>query len=237
MGPVFVALPMDVLDDVTTEPAMPTSVPVTQVTPDAAQIEHAARLLAHAQRPLIIFGDGVAFSGRQRELVAVAEALGADVWGRLVGDQHPDVSPSVPRPARPHVRKPQRSDRRRGRRDPGGGDVPPARGVSESREHFAATPAVVHVDLDAYEIAKNFPVDLGLAPTLPPPSGSDPGSADAMTPEDTLGQRPGGRRRARAAMTRTARAKAADVASWDQTPMRPARFMSELAKRLGPQEA
>ena len=38
-------------------------------------------MLAGAQHPLIIVGDGIAFSRAQDELQRVAEALGADVWG------------------------------------------------------------------------------------------------------------------------------------------------------------
>jgi benzoylformate decarboxylase len=44
MGPVFVALPMDVLDDVTTEAAAPTSIPATPLRPRAAAVAGAARL-------------------------------------------------------------------------------------------------------------------------------------------------------------------------------------------------
>jgi benzoylformate decarboxylase len=236
MGPVFVALPMDVLDDVTTEAAVPTSIPVTQVAPAAAEIDHAARLLAHAKRPLIIFGDGVAFSGGQRELVAVAEALGADVWGADCSEismpsSHPQYRGQLGHMFGSHS-------------GPivGAADAILAVGTYLLPEVFpnldsifARDASVVHVDLDAYEIAKNFPVDLGLvadpAATL---RALLPALKTAMGPDDVAG----------AAARRTAararrddedrQAKAADAAAWDQTPMRPARFMSELAKRLGP---
>jgi thiamine pyrophosphate-dependent acetolactate synthase large subunit-like protein len=236
MGPVFVALPMDVLDDVTTEAAVPTSIPVTHVAPAAADVEQAARLLAHAKRPLIIFGDGVAFSGGQRELVAVAEALGADVWGADCSEismpsSHPQYRGQLGHMFGSHS-------------GPivGAADAILAVGTYLLPEVFpnldsifARDASVVHVDLDAYEIAKNFPVDLGLvadpAATL---RALLPALKTAMGPDDVAG----------AAARRTAararrddedrQAKAADAAAWDQTPMRPARFMSELAKRLGP---
>jgi benzoylformate decarboxylase len=78
MGPVFVCLPADVLDAPNDEPVVPTSFPLTRVAPAPAYLEQAAALLADAQRPLIVMGDGVAFSGAQAELARVAEQLGAE---------------------------------------------------------------------------------------------------------------------------------------------------------------
>ncbi|HEY3196141.1 MAG TPA: thiamine pyrophosphate-binding protein [Candidatus Dormibacteraeota bacterium] len=234
MGPVFVALPMDVLDDATTEAAVPTSVPVTRVKPDDAEVEKAARLLAHARHPLVVFGDGVAFSGAQRELAEVAEALGAEVWGAdcseiSIPTTHPQYRGQLGHMFGSHS-------------SPilGAADAMLVVGTYLLPEVFPNlesifTPgtSVVHVDLDAYEIAKNFPVDLGLV--------ADPqltlralaaALRTAMRPEDVAAA---AERRAAGRALRTEedrQAKAADAATWDQTPMRPARFMSELAKRL-----
>ncbi len=80
-GPVLVVVPADVLDQVTTEPVMPTSLPDTRSAPPPELVERAARTLLAGQRPLILMGDGVAVSGAQAELTAVAERLGAPVWG------------------------------------------------------------------------------------------------------------------------------------------------------------
>ncbi|MFK4274248.1 thiamine pyrophosphate-binding protein, partial [Streptomyces milbemycinicus] len=80
-GPVVVVLPADVMDEATAEPAVPTSLPDTRSAPAPEAVEQAARLLRDARRPLILMGDGVAASGAQRELTAVAERLGARVWG------------------------------------------------------------------------------------------------------------------------------------------------------------
>ncbi len=81
MGPVFVCLPMDVLDAPNEEAVVPTSVPVTRVAPEPEQIAQMAAMLAAARKPMIIMGDGVAASGAQAELTRVAELLGAEVWG------------------------------------------------------------------------------------------------------------------------------------------------------------
>src|SRR4051812_13469807 len=81
MGPVFVSLPMDVLDAPNDEPVVPTSLVYTRVAPASDQVAQAAAMLAGAARPMIIMGDGIAQSGAQDELAHVAEVLGAEVWG------------------------------------------------------------------------------------------------------------------------------------------------------------
>ncbi|KAB8178322.1 thiamine pyrophosphate-binding protein [Microbispora catharanthi] len=162
-GPVFVALPMDVLDAQTAEPAVPSTVPSRAVTPAAYDLDRAARVLRDARSPVILMGDGVAVSGAQEELALVAERLGAPVWGvdssevnidtahplyrGQLGHMFGHVSAAAVRDADavlivgtyvfpevfPHLVSPFREDAR-----------------------------IVHVDLDDYEIAKNFPVDVAL---------------------------------------------------------------------------
>ncbi|MGH3514242.1 MAG: thiamine pyrophosphate-binding protein, partial [Pseudonocardiaceae bacterium] len=80
-GPVFLALPMDVLDAPNTEQVVPTSILATRTTPEPALVTQAAKLLAGAEHPIVIVGDGLAFSEAQLELARVAELWGAGVWG------------------------------------------------------------------------------------------------------------------------------------------------------------
>jgi thiamine pyrophosphate-dependent acetolactate synthase large subunit-like protein len=234
MGPVFVALPMDVLDEPNTEAAVPTSIPITRVTPSDDDVAAAARMLAEAERPLIIFGDGVAFSGGQQALVEVAEALGADVWGAdssevSIPASHPQYRGQLGHMFGSHSTPIVQA-----------ADAVLVAGTYLLPEVFpnlegifAPGATVIHVDLDAYEIAKNFPVTLGLV--------ADPALTLAaiaaalqkvMAPEHV---RAAASRRAEARSRRREedeQAKAADRKAWDQRPMRPARFMSELASRL-----
>ncbi len=163
MGPVFVCLPMDVLDAPNDEEVVPTSFPVTRVAPEPDQLALAAALLAAASQPLIIVGDGVAVSDAQAELTRMAELTGAQVWGAdssepnmsathplfggLLGHMFGDDSRRITSQADailicgtyvfPEV-------------------FPALSGV------FAPGAKVIHIDLNTYEIAKNFPVDLGL---------------------------------------------------------------------------
>src|SRR5262249_22336986 len=80
-GPVFVALPMDVLDAELSEDVVPTSFPDTRVAPTAEAVRDAVAMLAGASKPIVITRDGIAWSGAQAELTRVAELLGAEVWG------------------------------------------------------------------------------------------------------------------------------------------------------------
>ena len=67
-GPVFLAVPQDILDQPNDEPVLPTVVPETRVAPEPALIAAAAEMLAGAENPIILIGDGVAHSQAQDEL-------------------------------------------------------------------------------------------------------------------------------------------------------------------------
>lgn len=163
MGPVFVSLPMDVLDAPNDEPVVPSSLVQTRSLPAPDLVARAASLLAGAARPLIVVGDGVAMSGAQAELVQLAELLGADVVG--ADDSEPNMPWSHPlwRGQLGHMFGEHSAGTTRA------ADAVLVVGTYVFPEVFpllegvfAEGAPVVHVDLDAYEIAKNFPVDLGL---------------------------------------------------------------------------
>src|SRR4051812_43387509 len=163
MGPVYVCLPQDILDAPAEEPVRPTSVPSTRIVPEPSFIEQAAAVLAAASRPMIFVGDGVAFSGAQDELTRVAELLGAEVWEADAGEvnmseRHPlyqgMTGHMFGEHSLPILRK---------------GDANLVVGTyivpevfPELGDVFAPDAKVVHIDLNAYEIAKNHPVDLGI---------------------------------------------------------------------------
>src|SRR5713226_9699911 len=78
-GPVFLSLPVNVME----ERAEIEFTPVTQIGPrvrgDLAKIKEAAALLAGAKNPAIIAGDGCARSGALAELAKLAEMIAARV--------------------------------------------------------------------------------------------------------------------------------------------------------------
>ncbi|MFJ7269279.1 thiamine pyrophosphate-binding protein [Streptomyces sp. NPDC099050] len=163
-GPVFVALPMDVLDELNSELVLPATVPLTDVAPSPASVGRAAELLASAERPVVLVGDGVSLSGAQRELVAVAELLGADVYEVDSSEVNIAASHPLRRGQTGHMFGPH-SKELIGRADGvlivGTYVFPEV--FPELESPFRAGARVVHIDLNAYEIAKNHPVDLGLA--------------------------------------------------------------------------
>lgn len=184
-GPVFVALPMDVLDEPNSELVVPSSVPSRASVPSADLLRQAARILREARNPVILMGDGVSVSGAQCELAAVAEALGAPVWGLDDSELNMDATHPLYQGQAGHMFGEQ-SRARVAEADAvlivGTYAFPEVFPVLENP--FRPGAAIVHIDLDDWEVAKNFPVTLGLvadpklalaelARRLPPPAAAD----------------------------------------------------------------
>ncbi|ONI85478.1 thiamine pyrophosphate-binding protein [Saccharothrix sp. ALI-22-I] len=162
-GPVLVVVPADVLDEITTEPVFPTPIPNTRVLPETSLVAEAATTLLAGRRRLVLMGDGVATSGAQGELTAVAEALDAKVWGVNSSEFNFDATHPLYGGQLGHMF---------------GADS--ARVVAEAdsvlivgtyvfpevfpslASPFKPDAKIVHVDLDSYEIAKNHPVTVGI---------------------------------------------------------------------------
>ena len=230
-GPVFLALPMDVLDAPNSEDVVSATPLATRTVPEPALITQAARLLAGATRPIIIVGDGVAFSAAQPELARVAEAWGAPVWAAdssevNLSNDHPHfrglLGHMFAKDSQPITMQ---------------ADAVLICGTYVFPEvfptlsnAFAPHARVVHIDLDTDAIAKNFPVDLGLV--------SDPKLtlarlAESLEQEMSSAQEQSARERSRQLGTeqRLEREsqRRADQARRDSMPMPASRFMAELA--------
>jgi benzoylformate decarboxylase len=234
MGPVYVCLPQDVLDAAAVEPVRPTSIPSTRVVPDDSLVEQAARLLVAAKRPMIFIGNGVAWSGAQQELERVAQLVGAEVWEADGGElnmrhEHPLYQGSLGHMFAEHSRPITTK-----------GDVNLIVGTYMLPEVFpalddvfAAEAKVVHIDLNAFEIAKNHPVSLGLV--------SDPKLTLAHLAvqlerlQDDHGRTRSSQRADAIAATRRAAAANAfdqDAAVRNHEPLHFARFMEEFRKHV-----
>src|ERR1700691_700241 len=99
-GPVFLSLPTNTLDGRAKAQIWERSkfdVPM-RIRPDKADVESAARMLIEAQNPLISVGDEVTWSRGQKELIELAELLGAPVasitgglgyWSKPFPTRHP----------------------------------------------------------------------------------------------------------------------------------------------------
>jgi thiamine pyrophosphate-dependent acetolactate synthase large subunit-like protein len=238
MAPVFVSLPMDILDAPNEEEIVPTSFLMTRVAPEPEQVAVAASMLMGARKPMIILGDGVATSEAQSELAQVAELLGAEVWGADSSEVNISEKHFLYKGALGHMfgdhSRPITSQ----------ADAVLICGTYVFPEVFPALSGafapgarVVHIDLDSYEIAKNFPVDLGLV--------SDPkltlarlaeALQETMTPQQ--------REEAEARTAQIAKVKeeeragqlGADRIVRDEVPLHAFRFMEELAGQL-PEDA
>ncbi len=79
-GPVFLSLPMDVMEQETEIAAAGPGGTGRMGAADPAAIAEAAGLLAGARHPLIIAGDGVAQAGADGGLARLAEVAGAEIW-------------------------------------------------------------------------------------------------------------------------------------------------------------
>jgi benzoylformate decarboxylase len=233
MGPVYVCLPADVLDSPVVEEVLPTFIPSTRVVPDDSFIKAAAAMLASAHQPMIFMGDGVSYSGASAELAELAEALGAEVWGVDSGELNLSYSHPLYQGQTGHMfgeaSYPITSK----------GDVNFVVGTYMVPEVFpnlgdiyGEGAKVIHVDLNAYEIAKNHRVDLGVV--------SDPKLTmarlvEALAAMMTTDQKAAAQKRLaglQAAKEKKVAAQiAADEAKRNNVPMAPAAFMAELAKQ------
>jgi benzoylformate decarboxylase len=236
MGPVFVCLPADVLDALNSEPVLPTVIPSTRVVPEPGLIEQAATFLAQAQHPLIIMGDGIATAGAQDELARVAELLGAAVWGADSSEVNLSYSHPLFKGMLGHMFG-SASSKVTLLADAilivGTYVFPEV--YPNLEDVFAPGAKTIHIDLNGYEIAKNFPVDLGLL--------SDPKLTLAALAETLDRQLSSGQRQA--AQARTAASAAAnqstlaqqrerDATVRDEVPLHASRFMAELAQQVPP---
>jgi benzoylformate decarboxylase len=190
-GPVLVVLPADVMDCDTGESVAPVSYPDTHSVPGPDTVARAAALLAGAERPLVIAGDGVHFAAAQPELAQLAEVWGADVYGA----DWAEVNLSVEHPA--YAGQLGHMFGEQSRKITGAADGVLIVGTYALPEVYPALDGVfadgapvVHIDLDTDAIAKNFSVDLGIA--------ADPKGTLGLLAE-ALGREMGDARRARAA--------------------------------------
>lgn len=162
-GPVFVSLPMDILEQEFEEEIMPSTLINTDTYPDDETIDLISGFLANSNKPLFIVGDGISASNAQEELDDLANFLGAEVWGAdysevnikssnslymgNLGHMFGDYSHSIIKDA----------------------DVILICGsyvfpevFPLLKDAFSKGTKIIHIDKNSYEIAKNFPVDIGL---------------------------------------------------------------------------
>ena len=230
-GPVFLSLPIDVLDEPTDAPIIPTSFTRWRNRPDATAVLEAAELLLRARKPMLLLGDGVFASGAQAQAVAVAELLGAPILECYASEFNAPAGHPLYRGSVDFVTP------RRLREALAGCDALLAVGAplfqiifpEPGRPVLDEATQVVQIDANSWQLGRNSPPAIGLL--------SDPRGALEDLAEQLRG-RQSSAQRAEAEARGTAVAHENDVAregywaaarqSWDKTPISGPRLMSEI---------
>lgn len=230
-GPVVVSVPMDVMSAECSAPVVVPSLIDNRVRPSSASVAAATDVLAAAERPVILVGDGVARADALNEVGEIAHLLGAPIYGAFMSQTcvHPDEPLNAGR--MPSI---DAADAERSLRDY---DSVIAIGTKVLSNVFTrpglplGDRQVVHIGLDQWELGKNQPATIvygderatirelvdGLAPRLAPD-------------EDRIAERR--EREVNRIAAAKLRAREADRQRWDEHPMTPERAASELAARM-----
>jgi benzoylformate decarboxylase len=236
-GPVFVALPIDVLEQETDLAPLAPGRLFRAPEPDPAGVRAAAELLRGARRPAIVVGDEAASAAA--EVAALAEQLGAGVW--CEGIRAHQVMPT----AHPNFRLGLPFDAVAIRQALDGADVVLLVGGPFFEEVWYAPgsplpagAAVIQVESAPERLAHNFPVTVGL---VSPPRAAL-AALRAAIERDERGQSrafrdAGAARNAalRALKAQDAQAQRARAAKrWDHAPISVPRLMAEIEAALPP---
>jgi benzoylformate decarboxylase len=233
-GPVFIALPIDVLEQETdVEPFTPGQM-FRAPDPDAVAVEAVAHRLLASQRPAIVVGDETADA--TTELIALAERVGAAVWCEAQR-----VHTALPT-AHPNFRLGLPFDAVAIRKTFEGHDTVLLVGGAFFEEvwyapglPFSPGTTVIHVERAPERLAVNFPVTLGVVgsarATLRALIAAIDRAATASF-ADAAKRRNEALRTLKAQDAEAQRARAAK--RWDRAPISMPRFMAEIEAALPP---
>jgi benzoylformate decarboxylase len=235
-GPVFLSLPVDVLNkEADLDLGEPTRVD-PRIRGSREAVAAAADLLARAKRPMIIAGDAVAAGEAYAEVIEVAELLGAPVHPESVPSRyglpasHPLYQPPLPRSQSTVRARLEQADLLFSV----GGDLFTWSLPSEV-EPVPPGLAIIHLDLDPWEIGKNYPARVAI---LGDPKATLPDLAEALRARLTPAQREEASRRlasAREAKARAvAEARTRAARERDRVPIAPLAFTAAVAEALPP---
>jgi benzoylformate decarboxylase len=85
-GPVYLCLPEDMLDAEITEEIYPAHIPSYDIHPTQDNLSECADIIRSASNPIILVGDGIAWSNGLEPLVQIAETIGAKVYSADGGE-------------------------------------------------------------------------------------------------------------------------------------------------------
>jgi benzoylformate decarboxylase len=162
-GPVFISLPIDVMEQETPVEAVGPDKLWRSTHPDPKGLEEVASLLLKSASPAIIAGDDVARSGARDGLVALAETIGASVW--FEGLRHHAPFPT----SHPNYRQSLPGDAAQVRKALQGADLVLLLGGPFFEDiwyaaggHFPAGAVVVQIEESPERLAFNHHLDAGI---------------------------------------------------------------------------
>jgi benzoylformate decarboxylase len=162
-GPIFISLPIDVMEQETSVEAIGPEKLWRATHPDPEGLEEVASLLLKSASPAIVAGDDVARSGAHEGLVALAETIGASVW--FEGLRHHAPFPT----SHPNYRQSLPSDAAQVRSVLQGADLVILLGGPFFEDiwyaaggHFPAGAAVVQIEESPERLAFNCHLDVGI---------------------------------------------------------------------------
>ncbi len=177
-GPVFISLPVDVLNTERELDLLASTRVAPRIRGDAAAIDAAADLLVRARRPLLVAGDAVSQGDALGEMAEVAELLGAPVYGECVPSTcsfpftHPLYAGPFPRLGPPIRNLLMGHDLLFSV----GGDLFTL-SLPSDVEPMPEGLIVVHMDTDPWQLGKNYPAKVAI---LGDPKATLPDLAEAL---------------------------------------------------------
>ena len=233
-GPVFVSLPMNVMEQDSAHGPMPPARLFPRNAPDPEGVKEAAQLLLNAERPLIVCGDKVAASQAVAELVQLSEMIGASVYNEVLPSRI-----NFPT-GHPHYRDRGAQDQALIRGLIGDADTILLIGGQFFEEvwyvdtsPFPDEAVLIQIDPSPLNLARNYPVHCGLV--------GDPKLALQALIAEIAGRAGPAFKEAAAARRKSLerlkseemeRQKARAENTWNHSPMSPARLMVELKSAL-----
>jgi acetolactate synthase-1/2/3 large subunit len=231
-GPVLVDVPMDMFSaDLADGAFQQTPAPIARPTIDPATARRLVEALASAERPVLYAGGGVLSARATAELAALAEALEVPVAHTLMGkgclhEEHPLLLGQTGFWGLPIANE---TCRRADLIVAVGTRLAEANSSSwDPRFTFAIPPTrLFHIDIDAAEIGRNYPTDLGVV--------ADAKSALGVLAEMARGLKHRNRGTLRADIVRGRREFAANYdhqRKSAQFPLRPERILHDLRRAV-----
>jgi benzoylformate decarboxylase len=230
-GPVVLAIPMDLMEQVCPAEVAPVSLVSMAVTPDQEALTKAVELISQAESPVIVVGDGVARADAIDHVADLAHTIAAPIYGGFMTETCIDPDEPLNGGRLPSIEGEEAA------KVLAAHDCVIAVGTKLLSQIFplAAGPvgsaSVVHIGLDPWELGKNHPSAAVF--------GHEGAALRVLTPALAARLRPDEKKihQRRAAIERGLRAKLTrsrerDQSDWDSIPMTPERAIAEIGALL-----